>query len=262
MALTTAQKVTLLQNRLSVKMRTAGTAPFQTNAGEALHTLLAGVSMSFCMRFSNPGGSAVLESVRVTRSPGFWTMAPIPAGFVPTHFKFDTPGTSWASTWGAEVKKRLTVWWAMEQEVTCVTMAASGQHLGFWEGSVDSITVGGSTSSGGTQETSVATLMRLGELDTSTPPSSSNPILFEIPKTITLGTWGSLVISPWVDVATVDTSIWNGTYPLYDKGTSGTTERLIYGESDESGNLTENNGLFIDVARGWSPTVSLRGYFQ
>ena len=109
MALTLQQQVRLMQNLLAVRIGTAGTRASKiTTAGEALYSVYSGVSASVLWHFSTTGASPVLGGVSFTRAAGFWTICPIPEGFVPTHFKLDTEPGGWSAMMQAAGRIRLT----------------------------------------------------------------------------------------------------------------------------------------------------------
>ena len=262
MALTLQQQVRLMQNLLSVRLLTAGTRASKiTTADEALYSVYSGVSASVLWYFSTTGASPVLGGVSFTRTAGFWTMSHIPDGFVPTHLKLVTAPGGWSATLAANAHIRLTAWWAKEQEVNHIALAAIAEQpdTGFWRGDVQSVSIGGTVSEDGSSATSTATLERVGEVPLDPAPDVAGTILVPIPDGVELGRWGSLVIVPWFDFSAVDYSFVIGATTNYSHHIGGTGIVAV-----KFINETPTAPAYDTVTpanRGWCPTVSLRGFF-
>ena len=262
MALTLQQQVRLMQNLLAVRIGTAGTRASKiTTAGEALYSVYSGVSASVLWYFSTTGASPVLGGVSFTRTAGFWTICPIPEGFVPTHFKLDTEPGGWSAMMQAAGRIRLTAWWAREQEVNHIALAAAaGQpETGFWRGDVQSVSIGGTVSEGGSSATSTATLERVGEVPLDPAPDVAGTILVPIPDGVELGRWGSLVIAPWFDFSTVDYSFVIGATTHYSHHIGGTG--IVAVKFINETPTAPAYDTVIPANCGWSPAVALRGHF-
>ena len=262
MALTLQQQVRLMQNLLAVRIGTVGTRASKiTTAGEALYSVYSGVSASVLWYFSTTGASPVLGGVSFTRTAGFWTICPIPEGFVPTHFKLDTEPGGWNTTMQAAGRIRLTAWWAREQEVNHIAhAAAAGQpNTGFWRGDVQSVSIGGTVAEGGNAATSTASLERIGEVPINPTPDVAGTILVPILDGVALGRWGSLVIAPWFDCSAIDYSFVSGQYTHYSHHIGGTGIVAVKFHTETSS--TPAYDTIIPANRGWSPAVSLRGFF-
>lgn len=262
MALTLQQQVRLMQNLLSVRLLTAGTRASKiVTASEALYSLYSGVSASVVWYFSTIGESPVLDGVTFTRTVGFWTMSYIPDGFVPTHLKLVTEPGGWTAELGANARIRLTAWWAKEQEVNHIALAAVAEQpeTGFWRGDVQSVSIGGTVAEGGNEATSTASLERIGEVPINPAPDVAGTILVPIPEGVGLGRWGSLVITPWFDFSAIDYSYVDGENTHYSNRISGTGTVAVK-FSNETPSAPAYDTL-IPANRGWSPAVALRGYF-
>lgn len=265
MGLTTAQTVRLVQNQLMVRLLTSGTKPSKIVLGTiAIANQYAGVSATVTVYFSVTGGSPTLGGICLTRTAGFWVMSSIPETFTPTHIRLDTAVGGWSSALGTNHTARLTAWWAKEQEVNHLMLAASAERAetGFWKGDVEEVTIGGTVVEGSASTTAMAIVQRIGDVPISPAPSSAAPILLEIPDTVDVGRWGSLIITPWLDFSGLDMSSFNGTLAYYTNYISG-TGALRIDQTKEVGTTSAYDLISTDAAnRGWSPTVSLRGYYS
>ena len=262
MALTLQQQVRLMQNLLAVRIGTAGTRASKiTTSGEALYSVYSGVSASVLWYFSTTGASPVLGGVSFTRTAGFWTLCPIPEGFVPTYFKLVTEPGGWNITMQPAGRIRLTAWWAREQEVNHIALAAAaGQpETGFWRGDVPGVSIGGTVAEGGNSATSTAALERVGEVPIDPAPDVAGTILVPIPEGLDLGRWGTLVIAPWFDFSAIDYSFVSGQYTYYSHHIGGTGIVAVNILNETSGAPAYDT--VVPTSRGWSPAVSLRGYF-
>ena len=211
--------------------------------------------------FSTTGASPVLGGVSFTRTAGFWTLCPIPEGFVPTYFKLVTEPGGWNTTMQAAGRIRLTAWWAREQEVNHIALAAAaGQaETGFWRGDVQSVSIGGTVSEAGNSATSTATLERVGEVPIDPAPDVAGTILVPIPEGLDLGRWGTLVIAPWFDFSAIDYNFVSGQYTYYSHHIGGTGIVAVNILNETSG--VPAYDTVVPTSRGWSPAVSLRGFF-
>ena len=262
MALTLQQQVRLMQNLLAVRIGTAGTRASKIVASsEALYSVYSGVSASVLWYFSTTGASPVLGGVSFTRTAGFWTMSHIPDGFVPTHLKLVTEPGNWNATLAANACIRLTAWWAKEQEVNHIALAAVAEQpdTGFWRGDVQSVSIGGTVAEGGNAATSTASLERIGEVPINPTPDVAGTILVPIPEGVDLGRWGSLVIAPWFDFSAIDYSYVIGQYTHYSHHISGTG--IVAVKFINETPTAPAYDTVVPASRGWSPAVSLRGYF-
>ena len=262
MALTLQQQVRLMQNLLAVRIGTAGTRASKiVTTSEALYSVYSGVSASVLWYFSTTGASPVLGGVSFTRTAGFWTLCPIPEGFVPTYFKLVTEPGGWTITMQPAGRIRLTAWWAREQEVNHLALAAAaGQpETGFWRGDVPGVSIGGTVAEGGNSATSTAALERVGGVPIDPAPDVAGTILVPIPEGLDLGRWGTLVIAPWFDFSAIDYSFVSGQYTYYSHHIGGTGIVAVNILNETSGAPAYDT--VVPTSRGWSPAVSLRGYF-
>lgn len=262
MGLTLQQQLCLLKNLLSTRILTDGTRPSKISTDtEPLYSMYSGVSASVLWYFSTIGDSPVLDGIWFTRTAGFWPLSSIPDDFVPTHIKLVTESGKWTSALDDNLRVHLTAWWAKEQEVNHITLAAAAQQTdtGFWRGDVQSVGIGGTVTEGSNSSTSTVTLDRIGEVPIDPAPDVAGTILLPIPDDIDMGRWGSLVIAPWFDFAAVDYSYIDGstTHPSHYIGGTG---RVAVNFTKETPSAPAYDTL-VPENRGWSPTVSLCGYF-
>ena len=77
---------------------------------------------------------------------------------------------------------------------------------------------------------------------------------------VELGRWGSLVIAPWFDFSTVDYSFVLGATTHYSHHIGGTG--IVAVKFINETPTAPAYDTVVPTSRGWSPAVSLRGYFS